>query len=128
MPILGYHFVKGAYGQWMPGDDLYPTLADMTGHTVPAELEGKSLRPLLADPQADWAKPAISQVFYGEDKKGYTIRTQRYRYIEWNGGKAGEELHDHERDPNEVRNLAAEAEFVAVKQRLKTALQPFVKY
>jgi len=21
MPILGYHFVKGAYGQWMPGDE-----------------------------------------------------------------------------------------------------------
>ena len=109
--------------------DLYPTLADLTGHEIPAVLEGKSLRPLLDDPNTkDWAKPAISQVYYTKDQQGYSIRTSRYRYIEWNGGKAGEELYDHKNDPAEIKNLAGLKEYEKVKSELKLALKPFVKY
>lgn len=108
--------------------DLYPTLADMTGHDVPGVLEGKSLRPLLSDPKAPWTKPAISQVYYSEQEQGYSIRTHRYRYVEWNGGNAGEELYDHQNDPNEINNLAKKIEYKQIKNGLKKALLPFVKY
>jgi iduronate 2-sulfatase len=108
--------------------DLYPTLADMTGHKVPKILEGQSLRPLLKDAKAKWTKPAISQVLYNKKAQGYSIRTQDYRYTEWNGGKAGEELYYYKKDPQETKNLAKDKKYAKIKKELKAKLQPFVKY
>ena len=31
----------------------------------------------------------------------------RWRYTEWDGGKKGTELYDHDADPDETKNLAA---------------------
>ena len=39
--------------------DIYPTLADLCGLTPPANLAGRSLKPLLDDPQAAWNKPGF---------------------------------------------------------------------
>jgi arylsulfatase A-like enzyme len=39
---------------------------------------------------------------------GYSVRTERWRYTEWDGGKAGSELYDHDNDPHEWHNLAIE--------------------
>lgn len=45
---------------------------------------------------------------------GYTIRTPRYRYVEWREWKTGEllerELYDHQTDPGEMNNLAKQSE------------------
>jgi arylsulfatase A-like enzyme len=60
--------------------DLYPTIVDYAGGTVPKELDGRSLRPLLNTPTAIWDKPAISQVFHGPKAQGFSIRTRRWRY------------------------------------------------
>jgi iduronate 2-sulfatase len=106
--------------------DLYPTLADYTGFDVPVELQGQSLRPLLADPGSTWNKPAISQVQYGPDAKGYSIRTIRWRYTEWNGGRAGRELYDHSKDPDEVHNLASLDKYDDTVKRLSRQLRSLI--
>ncbi|HOK76418.1 MAG TPA: hypothetical protein PLW35_01710 [Verrucomicrobiota bacterium] len=36
---------------------------------------------------------------------GYSVRTERYRYTEWDSGARGGELYDYETDPDEKRNL-----------------------
>jgi arylsulfatase A-like enzyme len=36
------------------------------------------------------------------------VRTERWRYTEWDGGAAGAELYDHDADPKELKNLAAD--------------------
>lgn len=89
--------------------DMYPTLADLAGlrrDTVPANLHGRSLRPLLNSPRAAWDKPALSQVQRQRNLMGYSIRTERYRYNEW-GPRAAEgiELYDYQQDPREMQNL-----------------------
>lgn len=107
--------------------DLYPTIADYTGFDVPRQLEGRSLRPLLSDPASTWDKPAISQVFRSSNAQGYSIRTMRWRYTEWNDGKAGRELYDHANDPDEVHNLADLDKYADTVKQLSKQLQPFAK-
>ena len=87
--------------------DLYPTLADLCGLTPPANLAGRSLRPLLDDPEAAWDRPAFTQVRRGA-YPGHSVRTERWRCTEWDGGDAGIELYDYSIDPTEQHNLAGD--------------------
>jgi iduronate 2-sulfatase len=105
--------------------DLYPTLVDLAGFPVPSELEGKSLRPLLNDPAAPWDKAAYTQVRRGNPPNavmGRSVRTERWRYSEWDDGKAGAELYDHQGDPGEHVNLARDARHAATVAEMKTLL------
>ena len=72
-------------------------------------LHWRSLVPLLTDALAPWDHPALSQVRRGavpETFMGYTIRTDRWRYTEWDAGTRGTELYDVKADPDELRNVA----------------------
>ncbi len=95
--------------------DLYPTLLDLAGLPPRLELEGRSLRNLLSDPDAEWDKPAITSL--GPEQA--TVRTERWRY---SMHRDGEELYDHAADPMEWNNLADASEHAAVKASLKAML------
>ena len=92
--------------------DIYPTLSELCGLPVRPELEGKSLIPLLKNPDAAWDKAAITS--NGPDKT--TVRTQRWRYSSFSDG---EELYDHDNDPNEWSNLAGDPQHAELKERMK---------
>jgi uncharacterized sulfatase len=85
--------------------DIYPTLCEACGLPSPAGLEGHSLVPLARDPAARWNHPAYTVTQSGKNF-GQSVRTERWRYSEWNGGEAGAVLFDHEADPHEMENLA----------------------
>lgn len=104
--------------------DIYPTLCEMTGMKQPSNLQGNSLIPVLANPNATVKNAAYSQFLLGRfgppeyrthERMGYALRTDRYRYVEWydwdkDNKKAGKyitaELFDHQTDPNESVNIA----------------------
>ncbi|TCS85872.1 iduronate 2-sulfatase [Anseongella ginsenosidimutans] len=100
--------------------DLYPTLAELAGLTLPAGLEGTSMKPLLADPDQPWKTAAFSQFprpwRYKKQPAimGYSLRTADYRYTEWQDFETGEvearELYDHRKDPLETENIAGKNE------------------
>jgi arylsulfatase A-like enzyme len=96
--------------------DIYPTLAALCALPPRDGLSGQSLVPLLADPAADWKRPAITT----HGRLNHAIRTDRWRYIRYADGS--EELYDHDIDPMEYTNLADLAEHEAVKQKLSAWL------
>lgn len=109
--------------------DLYPTLADLCGLAAPAGLAGRSLRPLLQDPRAAWDKPALTQVQRGAGANafmGYSVRTERYRYTEWDEGRRGAELYDYDRDPKELHNLAQDPKYAQTVAELKARLREVI--
>ena len=113
--------------------DLHATLAEACGLTPP-RTDGASLRALLENPAAAWDRPAFTQVSRGTPTTtgevtgknpffmGRSVRTERYRYTEWDDGKRGAQLFDYEADPQELRNLAADAGSAEVVRRLKPLL------
>ena len=60
------------------------------------------------NPLAEWNWPAFTQV----ERQGFggtSVRTARWRYTEGDEGRRGNELYDHDHDPGEMKNLAADA-------------------
>ena len=55
--------------------DLYPTLADLCGLPVPAHCEGRSIVPLLKNPNTKWY-PSLTTMGY----KNHSVRSEQYRY------------------------------------------------
>lgn len=98
--------------------DLYPTIVDLAGFRVPQGLNGASLAPLLNNPRAEWNRPAFTQV-QRTNFPGHSVRTERWRYTEWDGGAKGAELYDHKSDPHELKNLAHEPRYASVVQEMK---------
>jgi len=111
--------------------DIYPTLAELCGLETPKDIQGKSLMPLIKNPNDKWDNPAYTQVRRvinsGQpDQKfimGRSIRTERWRYNEWDETKLGVELYDHQNDPDEFTNLAADTKYSSTVKELSDLLR-----
>lgn len=111
--------------------DIYPTLADLAGLSLPGHLEGTSFRPVLEDVTRPWKTAAFSQYprpVGGKRLMGYTMRTDRYRFTAWlNRGDHSKadavELYDHHTDPQENVNLATRPENAALVKDLTAKLR-----
>jgi iduronate 2-sulfatase len=111
--------------------NVYPTLVELCGlKGAPSNVQGRSLVPLLGNPDASWDHPALSQVtrrIQSGPVMGYSLRTEQYRYTMWAGGAEGEELYDYDADPGELRNLAGDSGAGALKQQLRAQLERIAK-
>lgn len=113
--------------------DVYPTLTELCGIKAPGNIQGQSLAPVLKDPGVSGRGWALTQVIRegrrNEDNRvfGYSLRTPRWRYTEWDEGAKGRELYDHDADPRELVNLAdtpAQSATVAdLSQQLHAAIR-----
>ena len=121
--------------------DLFPTLSELCGIKPPANIQGQSLVPMLKDPKITGRGWALTQVARGptgpqaaknpnaKDKSffGFSLRTARWRYTEWDEGKQGRELYDHDNDPTEQTNLANKPEHSKTVEELSMQLQAAAK-
>lgn len=107
--------------------DLFPTLCELCGLKPPDGLQGHSLKTLLDDPKANWEYPAFTIAGQTAENLGVAVRTDRYRYAEWAGGKNGVMLFDEAADPNEKKNLTDDPKFDAVRKKLADLAKAAVK-
>jgi len=93
--------------------DLYPTLVEMCRLPLPKqELQGRSLRALLEDPESEWPWPALTTY----RRNDHAVRTSEWRYIRYNDGS--EELYKHPEDYHERNNLADDPQYAELKTKL----------
>jgi arylsulfatase A-like enzyme len=118
--------------------DIYPTLCDLAEIEIPDFTDGVSLKPILSGKAKKVKDYAISQYPRGDNRMGYSLRTERYRYTAWfdidfrKGEKAtaekriAEELYDYQKDDLETKNLADEKSYLKVKKDLEESLNNFL--
>ena len=105
--------------------DIYPTLCELCGLEVPPHCEGRSFGPLLGE-SGGWTKTAAFSQYPRGDVMGNAVRTDRYRYVEWMGEDRevqARELYDHNADPAENVNVAADPEWSQTVKKMQERLR-----
>jgi iduronate 2-sulfatase len=108
--------------------DLFPTLCELSGLSIPENLDGKSLLPLINQTNKVAKKYAVSQWHKGK-VTGYSFRTDTYRYTVWIDKKkssefitsndiVAQELYDYTKDPLETRNHFGRPEYKVIQKEL----------
>jgi arylsulfatase A-like enzyme len=98
--------------------DLFPTLCELTGTSIPASVEGKSLVPVLRDPAA----PHRDTLFFAYTDSIRSVKNDRYKLIEYAGAGRQTQLFDLQSDPGELNNLYGKPEAAAIVSELRQLL------
>lgn len=115
IPLLVRHPASGhapgaRVGRIVANIDVAPTLLALAGIETPDRMQGRSLLPLLADPEAPFRDALLYRYFFEPPYPTPTQRaivTPRYKYVEYEG--RAPELFDLVADPHERTNLAGAA-------------------
>jgi len=104
-------------------------------------LQGKSLSPILQNPNVGVRPAALSQIMRPAYSKktdrvamGYSLRTADFRYIQWRGWTASmekpsannllaEEIYSVRNDPGEMMNLAGIPEHEKTREGFRKMLE-----
>jgi iduronate 2-sulfatase len=123
--------------------DLYPTLSEKCGLPHPQDIDGRSFSLVLRGADDTFRHHAISQFPRHQTKNrhtgsgdimGYSIRTEKHRYVEWQRTDSKEvvatELYDLAADGIETTNIAsmpsARDEVARLQELLQHRLTPGV--
>ena len=109
--------------------DLAPTLLELAGVTVPANMQGHSLVPLLKGTRSQWRNSFLieyysDKVFPRVRQMGYkAVRNERWKYIQYLELPGMDELYDLKNDPYELKNLVADAGSTKALNEMKREMQ-----
>lgn len=112
--------------------DLAPTFLEIAGIAKPRKMQGSSFAGLLNGKSAAWKRDKVFYEYYWEaafpqTPTTFAIRTDRYKYIYYNGVWDINELFDLQNDPFEMNNLIRDTSLRATGIRLKTELFNWLK-
>jgi arylsulfatase A-like enzyme len=101
--------------------DIYPTICELTGISVPSHLDGESLAGRLKNPEKQEKDFAVSKFV-----AGVTLIQDDYFYTEFINDKdsvLANMLFDHNTDPDENTNLSNNKDFQAIVSSLSSQLK-----
>ncbi|MFA5689853.1 MAG: sulfatase-like hydrolase/transferase [Kiritimatiellales bacterium] len=89
-------------------EDIMPTLLDFAGVPAPDCVEGRSLVPLMRNPETEWREYLHGEHgnCYGEHQSNHYLTDGKEKYV-WYTHSGKEQLFDLTADPDELHNLAA---------------------
>ena len=93
--------------------DLYPTWTDLLGLPMPKGLHGKSLTPILRNPDAKVRDTALSI----HNRAGGGLRSAQWHYMNYAG--KGEELYDMIKDPDQYTNVVSDPKYAAILKQAR---------
>lgn len=96
--------------------DIYPTLCDLAGLSVPEYIMGESFSPILDDPNH-----GFREAVYARFKVADAIISQDFNYSLFENGE--EMLYNLELDPDENKNVVSEATYSKVLEEMRNALK-----
>jgi arylsulfatase A-like enzyme len=129
-PPKGY-MQKGEITQLVQNIDYAPTFLDLAGVPVPAEIQGKSIRPLLQGQKDPAWREAVYYHYYEFPnehmvKKHYGIRNNRYKLVHFYDDIDVWEFYDLAADPHEMTNQFNNPEFSEIILKMKADLKALI--
>ncbi|NTS41744.1 sulfatase [Flavisolibacter sp. BT320] len=107
--------------------DLAPTFLELAGVAKPSQMQGFSFTNLLRGNRAGWQRDKAFYEYYWESAfpqtpTTFAVRSNRYKYIYYNGVWDINELFDLEADPYEMNNLVRDTAYRKIGLQLKADL------
>ncbi|MFC1652215.1 sulfatase [Planctomycetota bacterium] len=113
--VPGVTKAGGVSERFVSLQDIYPTLAKLCGIEPPDDIDGRSLVPLLKNPNAQWKSTAISALY----DRYISTRDERFRYTRYSDDQ--EELYDCSKDPHEWTNQIGNSEYSSEIKKLRSS-------
>ncbi len=120
---------RGQITEMVQNIDYAPTFLDMAGAEIPADIQGRSLLPLLKGEKTigKW-RDAIYYHFYEYPaehavKRHYGIRTKRWKLMHFYNDIDEWELYDLKNDPSEMHNIYGDPRYAKIQKKLHKQLQ-----
>lgn len=111
--------------------DLAPTLLDLAGVAIPAKYQGRSLKPLLkGETPPDWREEFFCEHHSTNPRipEWLGIRGKRYSYARYvKPGPVFEMLHDFEKDPDQLVNLATDPAHAGLLRQFREKTDAYEK-
>ena len=131
--------------------DVFPTICDLAGISIPKNLDGKSLKPLMLNNKTKGKEYSISQYprklkklemikkgYTDAKMMGYSLRTDKYRYTIWMNNFTSKdtfnesqvyasEMYDCVKDPLEKINVVNDKNYTSISASLKSKMIAFFK-
>lgn len=93
--------------------DMAPTMLALAGLPATAEMQGRSILPLLKGPVRNWRTAFLSEYFmepnFPRVPSWQAVRNERWKYVHYTEMKGMDELYDLKSDPLEMKNLIFDA-------------------
>jgi arylsulfatase A-like enzyme len=106
--------------------DVAPTILECAGLQKPEYMPGKSIVQLLKGDTTQWRNKIFYEYYWEYDfpmtPTMFGIRTDRFKYIHYQGIWDTNELYDIQNDPDETTNLIAQPEYQDTVKQLADEL------